>query len=121
MAGNMFITIPVWAGLLIPLQHTMKDVSRVPEIIASNSCDAGDAMPIGTAVPRHGGEWDAGLPNLRHVAGTSRAAISMPPVSQLTRISNPAPSRDSMIVPPHDMPVAKKLMVECAGRSMQVR
>src|SRR5215469_9370103 len=56
-----------------------------------------------------------------HVDEALRAATSTPPVSQLTRTSNPVPSRDSTIVPPHDMPVAKKLMVERAGRSLHVR
>src|SRR6266849_6335200 len=56
-----------------------------------------------------------------HVDGALRAATSIPPVSQFTRTSKPVPSRDSTIVPPHDMPVAKKLMVERAGRSLQVR
>src|SRR6267378_2565470 len=59
---------------------------------------------------------------VRHyVDGALRAATSIPPVSQFTRTSKPVPRRDSTIVPPHDMPVAKKLMVERAGRSLQVR
>src|SRR5215471_9360345 len=57
----------------------------------------------------------------RYVDGAARAATSIPPVSQFTRTSKPVPSRDSTTVPPHDMPVAKKLIVERAGRSLHVR
>jgi hypothetical protein len=39
----------------------------------------------------------------------------MPPVNQFTRTSNPLPNRVSLIVPPHDIPFAKKRMVENAG------
>src|SRR5215813_10830400 len=67
---------------------------------------------------RPGGPWaDA----RHHVDGALCAATSIPPVSQFTRTSKPVPSRDSTIVPPHDIPVAKKLIVERAGRSLQMR
>ena len=67
---------------------------------------------------RPGGPWaDA----RHHVDGALCAATSIPPVNQFTRTSKPVPSRDSTIVPPHDIPVAKKLIVERAGRSLQMR
>ena len=45
--------------------------------------------------------------------------ISTPPVSQLTRTSNPIPGRASASTPPHDMPEGKKSIDRPAFRSAQ--